>query len=180
MEYSEGKLLSLLSQYAIKRIELIQSSGNKIYVKFKEGHGTSWHNDWFESEIIVDNLTDFKESCKKHYLVEAEERYREENGLPPTTTNKSRFDPYKDLFAAKLHWCKVFGSVVQEMIEKDPYTQVWEIRDEATKRTNEKVGYSGDLIDQLEAQQEKEKKRSKLSRRKRKQEEQEDDEYFLI
>lgn len=77
MRYIEGKLRSLIGQYANDKIEVIESSDfDTIYIKFKEGSGTTWQSDWVESEVKVNNLSDLREACKKEYLTEAEIRLK--------------------------------------------------------------------------------------------------------
>ena len=110
MEYSKEKLRSVLGKHAIESIEELYATDNKIYVKFKEGCGTSWHSDWYKSEITVNNLTELKEACKKSYIVEAENRYKEENGIPLV---KPKHDPQKDALETELFWTEVFRRIME-------------------------------------------------------------------
>ena len=66
--YTSDELRSKLSQYANAHVDHLACSEDYIYIRFKEGYGSTY-GESFSQELYVTTIKEMKEACKKSTLI---------------------------------------------------------------------------------------------------------------
>ncbi|MDE5757440.1 MAG: hypothetical protein K2H85_02390, partial [Allobaculum sp.] len=88
---------SKLSQYANAHVDHIACSEDYIYIRFKEGYGSTY-DDSFSQELYVTTIKEMKEACKKSNLLAVADWTAQEavNEITEAFESEAEIDSYLD------------------------------------------------------------------------------------